>query len=212
MREIYNISRNIQETTAINALDGLSNLASTEYTSILYNTLKLDATINEFINGKLVLCEVKEASELLLNSVYDATVLICEATGSKIKRDNDDNYIIEIDKSYVNNAYKFVDTINRWLRNHISDTNLVSEAKELLELCDDICYTISILENRVGSNYIAKQTSDEPYNSFNSLLVETVSTGAIAIKPAALMNNTKSSNKKQSNKKRWYLQYYVSNS
>lgn len=194
---IHDISKTIDQYLNV---DIKSLIDKQSKSGLLYAVLSTNQALHAFAGGQISAGQLREAAEHLSATVDLISDIVHTLHGSNKKEllKLNDNEIAPIDGlTHSNLAYKFIESF----KHGISD-KLVAESVRLSALCYNIYRNTSMLETNVGSNFKFSTIDNNDINTsielFNRLLVESVSTGAIAIMPAALPIQKKKDKKQYS--------------
>ncbi len=225
--DIRNIARNIDSgwstsyLSAEQAEDALLRKAkSQEVGSVRLTAMILDESLQDFAIGECSIGVLRESAEKCLDAVDDLLMLITAYRTWPVLECvsySDHEAIMLHPISYVIAAIDATDEVRHMLNETAGDDNkLYQKMSSLAQVVADAYRNAIILEMQSNSSFTL-QTSDrsvsigEAVGTFNRTLVEiAVSSGAIAIRPAALGANKQQSDvfpKKKKN--RWYLKYVV---
>lgn len=194
--DTYDISRSLDEEPS----SILQSLISKDRNSLIQLSLFSEYMLGQFLAGKVSLTAIKPIFEGLTN-IADRTVNIIQTQKTTQSEQPQDAIILD-ETSHVILAYKLVDSINSWMRNNYTIEQTLNEAKQFSELCRNLYRNITILENHFIK--LPTHNVDMPsINKFNRLIIETLSTGAIALRPVALGDVGQPRRKRR----RWFLQY-----
>lgn len=217
--DIERIANNIDNThnvislTLNEAVNLLINKSSKTSNGFVISSIKFNEVLNQFINGKINLLALRESAEELVNNATDIDALISAITETNnaepIRINNNEIMpISELNHQYI--AYKLIDAIREWT-NTDNAILMLEESSKFVNISYQLYRNISILESHLGSNFeleLNEATVDSAY-AFDKLLIESVSTGAIAIRPAILGGERTTSEVYPRKKRRWYLQYAI---
>lgn len=196
---------------AVNLL--INKAAKNSQDGFMIPSIKLNATFYDFINGGASLKVLSENAEALLNSAIDIDALISAIANVPNAEPVElaEHEIMPLSDLNINYmAYKLADAIREWTDSG-DFTKMLEESSKFLNISHQLYKNITILEKHVGSYYkpvISESIADVVY-AFDKLLLDSVSTGAIAMRPAALGGSRKESGVYPRKKRRWYLKYVV---
>lgn len=197
------------------AVNLLINKASKNSSSFLGQSLDFNTALEAFIHGKISIKTLRESAEALTAAASDIDALISaiiDVPGA-VPATTENHEIMPVHEfPYKHMAYKLMDAIREWTDSD-DHKKMLDESSAFVNISHQIYKNIIILENHVGSYFKAPITeSNNDVNiaySFDKLVLESVSTGAIAMRPAILGGERKSTDVFPSKKRRWYLQYVV---
>lgn len=176
-------------------------------------SLTLNATLYDFINGQASLKMLCEGSQVLLNAAIDIDALISAVTEAPQAEpvalaEHEIMPLSDLNINYM--AYKLGDAIREWTDNG-DPTKMLEESAKFLNISHQIYKNVAILNHYVGDNFKTTITEsiDDVVYAFDKLLLDSVSTGAIAMRPAALGGSRKETEVYPNKKRRWYLKYVV---
>lgn len=216
--EIERIANGLDNTsrtvlTLNEAVNLLINKSTKTSQGFIFRSIIFNESLNNFIKGQICLSTLKKSAEELMNSASDIDALISAITESNIAnpcviKNHEIMPISELDHQYV--AYRLVDAIRNWTNTN-NNKLMLEEAAKFVNISYQLYRNITILESHLGQDFRLSNftgTVNAPY-AFDKLLVESVSTGAIAIRPAVLGGERTASDVYPRKKRRWYLQYVV---
>ena len=195
------------------AVNLLINKSSKTSNGFILPSIKFNEVFNKFIDGKINLLVLRESAEELVNSATDIDALISAITETNNAEpiqisSNEIMPVSELNHQHI--AYKLIDAIREWT-NTDNTALMLEESSKFVNISYQLYRNISILESHLGSNFELELNNvavDSAY-AFDKLLIESVSTGAIAIRPAILGGERKTSEVYPRKKRRWYLQYAI---
>jgi hypothetical protein len=197
---------------AVNLL--INKSAKNSQDGFMIPSIKLNATLYDFINGQTTLIVLNESVEALLNAAIDIDALISAVANVPNAEPVElaEHEIMPVSDLSINYmAYKLGDAIRGWTDSG-DFTQMLEESANFLNISYQIYKNVTILEKHVGSHFkppISESITDVAY-AFDKLLLDSVSTGAIAMRPAVLGGQRKADSEVLPRKKRrWYLQYVV---
>jgi hypothetical protein len=211
-----NIDRNDNRVvlTLSEAINLLINKASkNSYNCFLTSSIKFNTIFDSFINGQANLITLRESAEELINTAIDIDALISaivESPHAEPIQINSNEIMPTSELEYKYMAYKLIDTIREWTDSDNHD-KMLNEASKFVNMSYQLYRNIIILEKHLGGNFKlehSNQIKNAAY-AFDKLLLESVSTGAIALRPAILGGERRVSDVFPKKKRRWYLQYVV---
>lgn len=195
----------------------LSKASKKTRDSLFIPVLAFEEIIRRFSNGGASIAEVREWAELLAESADDVAGLIT----SILMRDDidvidyDDNAVVLMqDNRYKSAAYQLSESIMRWNDKEITDDELIEYVQAFYACARAALHNVSLFEANVGGNFRIKRNNNRQSAPavYDNTLFESVSTGAIAIRPAALGTLSTSipmNRSGNSGKRRWYLRYVI---
>ena len=198
---------------AVNLL--INKAAKNSPDGFMIPSLKLNATLYDFINGQSSVKILSESASALLNAAIDIDALISAIADAPAAEpvalaEHEIMPISDLDINYM--AYKLADAIREWTDSG-NFTKMLEESSKFLNASHQIYKNITILDKHVGSQFqpaLTESVITDVVYAFDKLVLDSVSTGAIAMRPAALGGSRKSSSEVTPKKKRrWYLQYVV---
>ena len=198
---------------AVNLL--INKAAKNSPDGFMIPSLKLNATLYDFINGQSSVKVLSESASALWNAAMDIDALISAIaevpTADPVTlAEHEIMPISELDINYM--AYKLGDAIREWTDSG-DFTKMLEESSRFLNASYQIYKNITILDKHVGGQFkpaISESVIADVIYAFDKLVLDSVSTGAIAMRPAALGGSRQSASEVTPKKKRrWYLQYVV---
>lgn len=196
------------------AVNLLINKTSKISSSFFGQSLALNDALKAFIDGKITVSALRESAESLVSAASDIDALISAIIDVPIASPaiTQNHEIMPIHEfPYRLMAYRLIDAIREWTDNGNSE-KMLDESSKFVNISHQIYKNIVVLESHVGSYFkvpmVESGEVDIPY-SFDKLVLESVSTGAIAMRPAILGGERKSTDVFPAKKRRWYLQYVV---
>lgn len=178
-------------------------------------SLKLNATFYDFINGQATVNVLSESASALLNAAIDIDALIsaiANIPGAEPVNlaEHEIMPISDLDINYM--AYRLGDAIREWTDSG-DFTKMLEESAKFLNVSHQVYKNVTILDKHVGGSFrpaVSESTITDVIYAFDKLVLDSVSTGAIAMRPAALGGSRNTSSEVTPKKKRrWYLQYVV---
>lgn len=189
-------------------------------TPMMQHALRLEAAISGFSIGSNNIKIIREHAENLLEAVEDHLGLVSAIT--TISESGREGYA-DHDVAPLS-LTKFADAVHNLMsltRGYISGrcngNTLVESIVEFSQICYNTYRNASILETYRGSDFcldVNLNPNAAPIDTFNKVLVETVSCGAIGgaigVRPAILGKKKRPDDIfPKSKKNRWYLRYAI---
>lgn len=181
----------------------------------LEHAVKLDYMLGSFIMGGSSIGEVREAAENLSKAIDDDLGLAYALTMTP----EADHKICEDHEFAPMGSTRFVDIVHNlmglargYLSGNYKGEMLCETGLEASRLCFNAYRNASAIETSLGSGFCMDQNSKPAVDTFDKLMVETVSTGAIgavAIRPAILGDKKRPKDIFPKKKDRWYLKYAI---
>lgn len=194
-----------------------SRAKKTSEESLLTPALRVAESIKGFACGKNTIAETRQLAEMLLEKSEDTLSLIRIIVGSPEpdRGGYDDHEIAPLGSCrYHEAALHLMESIRGYLAGRRTKEDLIEEAV----LFDHLAYN-TYRNALVLENYITRPLPDDDSMAsravevFDKLLVEmAVSSGAVAIRPAALPGDKKNDPKDifpKKHQRKWYLRYAI---
>lgn len=221
MSDINDISRLMdQQDIKVLSLEDARNLlvakSNPKTSQSMFYAAKLDYMLGGLAMGSNNIGEVREIAENLLESVEDDLGLMYAITATK-EADHaiyEDNEIAPLGMvKFVEAMHNLMDLTRGYLSGRCKGDMLCEAALQVSQLCYNAYRNASIIETHLGSGFYMSQNSNPRPDSFDRLLIETVSTGAVgavAMRPAILGSKKGPKDIFAPKKKnRWYLKYAI---
>ena len=221
MSDINDISRLMdRQDLKVLSLEDARNLmvskSDPKTSKSLFYAAKLDYALGGLAMGSNNIGEVREATENLLESIDDDLGLMHAITTVK----EVDSVLYESNEIAPLGTVKFVDVVHNlmeltrsYLSGRCKGDMLCEGGLRTSQMCYNAYRNASIIETHLGSGFYMSQNSNPLPDSFDRLLIETVSSGAIgavAMRPAILGSKKQPKDIFAPKKKnRWYLKYAI---